>query len=114
MARRPEDERGLDELLRGARDGSRWALWRIQERAAAAAEVPRERVSEAAELVRAFQVETGGGEHGGGIFSRSRFRSIWHEQGIWGICDVARARLRELVGHPLCECLTSVLERRST
>jgi hypothetical protein len=52
-----------------------------------------------------------GGEHGEGIFSRSRFRSIWHQHRIWDINDVARAQLRELVGHPLGECLTSVVER---
>jgi Calcineurin-like phosphoesterase len=113
MARRREEQRGLEELLRAARDGSRWALWRIQELAAAAPGVSRERVAEAAEIVRAFHVETGEVEHGEGIFSRSQFRSIWHQQGIWDINDVARAQLRELVRHPLYEWLTSVLERRS-
>jgi hypothetical protein len=112
MARRPDELRGLEELLRAARDGSRWALWRIQELAAAAPGVSPERVSEAAEIIRAFDVETGEVEQGEGIFSRSHFRSIWHQQGIWDINDVARAQLRELVTHPLSECLTSVLERR--
>jgi Calcineurin-like phosphoesterase len=113
MARRPEEQRGLEDLLRGARDGSRWALWRIQERVAVAPEVSRERVSEAAEIVRAFHVETGGGEAGEGVFSRSRFGSIWHQQGVWEINDVALAQLRELVRHPLGERVTSVLEQHT-
>ena len=102
-------ERGLDDLLRAARDGSRWALWRIQESAAETPDVPDERVSEAADLVREFHEETTDVAHGTGPFSRSRFYGTWRRGGSWDVNDVARAQLDQLLGHPLFEDLNALI-----
>jgi len=40
-----------EDLLRAARDGSRWALWRIQQDVTASHDVPQERADGAAEIV---------------------------------------------------------------
>ena len=50
LARRPEEQRSLDELLRAAREAARWALWRIQEMAAASPDIPREAAAAAADV----------------------------------------------------------------
>ncbi len=109
VARRPEEQRCLEELLRAARDGSRWALWRIQEMAAASPDIPREAAAAAADVVREFHVASGEVE-GDGIFSRQSFRRMWRESSGYHTNPVARAQRGELVRHPLYDLLASALE----
>ena len=109
VARRPEEQRCLDELLRAARDGSRWALWRIQEMAAASPDFPREAAAAAADMVREFHVASGEVD-GDGIFSRASFHRMWRASGGYRTNPVARAQLGELVRHPLYDLLASALE----
>ena len=109
MAGGPDEERSLDDLLRAARDGSRWAMWHVQELAGADADVSEERVSDAAELVREFHPATED-EHGEGTFSRARFVRSWHSRGVLDVNDVARAQLDALRGHPLLESIRAAIE----
>ena len=59
MSVHPERERSVDSILRSSRDGSRWALWRVQQKVSAADNVPASGAAEAAALVREFR-NTGG------------------------------------------------------
>ena len=112
LATRPEEQRSLAELLRDARDGSRWALWRIQERAAGTPGIPEDHVAEAAEMVKRFHIATGQVEHGDGLFSHQRFGRTWHRRPIGGINDLAGAHVRQLLVHPLWALIQCVLEQR--
>jgi Calcineurin-like phosphoesterase len=112
MAIRPEEQRSLAELLRAARDGSRWALWQIQEMAANTPGIPEARVAQAAEMVRRFHLATGQVEHGDGLFSRPRFDRTWHRRPIGGINDLAQAHTRQLLAHPLWALIQRLLEQR--
>jgi hypothetical protein len=109
VARRPQEQRGLDELLQAARDGSRWALWRIQEMAAASTDLPPEAATAVEEVVREFHVASGEVD-GAGIFSRASFRRLWRTGGGYRTNPVARAQLGELVRHPLYALLAAALE----
>jgi hypothetical protein len=63
----------IEDLLRSARDGTRWALWRIQEDAIASPDVSEERAADAAEVVREFHDASAGIADGQGAFSLDRF-----------------------------------------
>ena len=112
LATQPEEQRSLAELLRDARDGSRWALWRIQEMAANTPSVPEDHVAEAAEIVKRFHLATGPVEQGDGLFSHQRFANTWHRRPIGGINDLAGAHARQLLVHPLWAMIRCMLEHR--
>jgi hypothetical protein len=99
-----------EDLLRAARDGSRWALWRIQEDVTASGDVPQEHADGAAEIVREFHVASAGIEQGHGTFSLGRFEQTWGERGAHDINSVLHAQLWTLLKHPLCRLLHSLLE----
>src|SRR4029079_4106271 len=54
MSAHPERERSVDSILRSSRDGSRWALWRVQQEMSAAENVPASGAADAAALLREF------------------------------------------------------------
>jgi hypothetical protein len=113
LATRPEEQRSLPELLQAARDGSRWALWRIQEMAANAPGIPEDHVAEAAEIVKRFHLATGQVDQGNGLFSQQRFGQTWHQRPVAGIInDLARAHTRQLLVHPLWGTIQCMLEQR--
>ena len=99
----------IEDLLRSARDGTRWALWRIQEDAIASPDVSQERAAGAAEVVREFHAASGGIEQGHGAFSLDRFDRTWRQRGARGINTVLHAELWTLLQHPLCRLLHSIL-----
>jgi hypothetical protein len=96
--------------LRAARDGSRWALWRIQQDVTASRDVPQERADGAAEVVREFHTASGEIEQGHGTFSLGRFERTWGQRGAHDINTVLHAQLCTLLKHPLSGLLRSVLE----
>ena len=112
LAARPQEQRSLAELLRAARDGSRWALWRIQEMAASAPDIPEDQAAEAAEIVKRFHLATGPVDQGNGLFSHQRFGRTWHRRPVAGINELARAHTRQLLVHPLWALIRRVLEQR--
>ena len=73
LAARPQEQRSLAELLRAARDGSRWVLWRIEEMAASAPDIPEDQAAEAAKIVERFHLATGPVDQGNGLFSHQRY-----------------------------------------
>ena len=111
LASRPEEQRSLEELLVAARDGSRWAVSRIQDMAARAPDVPQQRVGEAAEIVRDFHLATGEVEQEEGLFSRPQFERTWHRQTIRNVNVLAGAQARQLVLHPVWGLLEQLLQR---
>ena len=94
--------------MRSARDGTRWALWRIQEDAIASPDVPQERADDAAEVVREFHDASAGIADGQGAFSLDRFDRTWRQRGARGINTVLHAELWTLLQHPLCRLLHSI------
>ena len=110
MAARPPGQRSPEDLLRAARDGSRWALWRIQQDVTASRDVPQEHADGAAEVVREFHVASGGIEQGHGTFSLGRFDRTWGQRGAHDINTVLHAQLGTLLKHPLSGLLRSILE----
>src|SRR5439155_945592 len=102
-----------EDLLRAARDGSRWALWSIQKNVTAAHDIPQEHADGAAELVREFHTASGDIEHGHGTFSLGRFEQTWGERGAHDINTVLHAQRWTLLKHPLSELLHSMLEART-
>jgi hypothetical protein len=99
-----------EDLLRAARDGSRWALWRIQQDVTASSDVPQEHADGASEMVREFHVASAGIGQGRGTFSVGRFEETWGERGAHDINTVLHAQLWTLLKHPLCRLLRSILE----
>src|SRR5207244_4593019 len=73
MAAPAPGHRSPEDLLRSARDGSRWALWRIQQNVAASTDVPQEHADGAAEIVREFHIASQGIAEEHGAFSLGRF-----------------------------------------
>jgi len=110
MAAGPPGQRSPEDLLRSARDGSRWALWRIQQNVTAASDVPQERADGAAEVVREFHIASSGIEEGHGTFSLERFERTWGQRGAHDINTVLHAQLSTLLKHPLSGLLHSILE----
>jgi hypothetical protein len=110
MAACPPGQRSPEDLLRAARDGSRWALWRIQQNVTASRDVPQARVDGAAEVVREFHTASGEIEQGYGTFSLERFERTWGQRGAHDINTVLHAQLWTLLKHPLSGLLHSLLE----
>ena len=60
MSVQPQKERSVDSVLRSSRDGSRWALWRVQQDVTASENVPPQGADGAAALVRDFHAASEG------------------------------------------------------
>ena len=106
----PSGERSVDNVLRSSRDGSRWALWRIQEKLTAAEDVPPERAEGAAQVVRQFHAASEGIEQGEGTFGLQRFERTWQQHPTHRINTVMHAQLWALLTHPLGQAVRSVIE----
>jgi calcineurin-like phosphoesterase family protein len=110
MAARPPGDRSLEDLLRSARNGSRWALWRMQQNVTDSPDVPQERADSAAEVVREFHNASSGIDQGHGPFSVGLFERTWGQRGAHDINTVLHAQLCALLEHPLSGLLRSILE----
>jgi len=109
MAECPPGNRSPEDLLRRARDGSRWALWRVQQHVAESADVPQERADAASEVMRDFHIASSGIDQANGAFSVGFFERTWGQRGAHDINTVLHAQLVTLVKHPLSGLLRSVL-----
>jgi hypothetical protein len=106
----PPGGRSLDNVLRSARDGSRWALWRVQQDVAAAEDVPPESAEGAAAVVREFHAASDGIEQGQGAFGFDRFERTWRRHPTHRLNTVMHAQLWSLLRHPLGEQVRAMLE----
>jgi hypothetical protein len=106
----PSRERSIDSILRSSRDGSRWALWRVQQDVSASEDVPPHGAAGAADLVRDFHAASEGLEEGQGSFGFQRFDQTWQQRRSHTINTVMHAQLWALVRHPLGELLRSMLD----
>jgi hypothetical protein len=113
MAAGPPGQRSPEDLLRAARDGSRWALWRVQQDVTASRDLPQERADGAAEVVREFHIASSGIAQGSGTFSLGRFERTWGERGAHDINTVLHAQLRALLAHPVSGLLGALFEAAS-
>ena len=109
----PERERSVDSILRSSRDGSRWALWRVQQEVAASENVPASGAVEAAALLRQFHDASEGLEEGRGSFGFKEFDEKWRQRRSHVINTVMHAQLWALVRHPIGRLLQSVLDPMS-
>jgi hypothetical protein len=107
---RPSAERSIDNVLQSSRDGSRWALWRVQQDVAASDDVAPEAAGGAAALVRDFHAASEGVEQGRGSFGRERLTQSWQQRRTHMINTVMHAQLWTLVRHPLGERIRSMLD----
>jgi hypothetical protein len=105
----PPRERQVESILRSSRDGSRWALWRVQQDMSASEEVPPEAMAAAADLVRQFHSASEGMEEGRGSFGVERFDRTWGQRPTHIINTVMHAQLWAIVQHPLGEVVRSTL-----
>jgi hypothetical protein len=110
MAARPPGNRSPEDLLRSARDGTRWALWRIQQNVTDSRNTPQERAVEAAEVVREFHIASSGIDQEQGPFSVGLFERTWGDRGAHDINTVLQAQRCRLLEHPLSGLLRSILE----
>lgn len=106
----PSRERSIDSVLRSSRDGSRWALWRVEQDVTASEEVPREGADGAAALVHEFHAASEGIEEGRGSFGFERFDQTWQQRRTHIINTVMHAELWALVRHPVGELVRSMLD----
>jgi hypothetical protein len=102
--------RSPEDLLRSARDGSRWALWRIQEGVTTSSDLPPERADGAAEVVREFHIASSGIDQEHGPFSVGLFERTWGQRGAHDINTVLDAQRRTLLQHPLSGLIRSIFE----
>ena len=109
----PERQRSVDSILRSSRDGSRWALWRVQQEMSASENVPASGAAEAAALLREFHDASEGIEEGRGSFGFERFDENWRQRRSHVINTVMHAQLWALVRHPIGTLLRSVLDPTS-
>lgn len=110
MAERPPGNRSPEDLLRSARDGSRWALWRMQQNVTDSPDVSEERADGAAEVVREFHIASSGIDQEHGPFSVGLFERTWGERAAHDINSVLHAQLQTLLKHPISELLRSIFE----
>jgi hypothetical protein len=110
MAARPPGDRSPEDLLRSARNGSRWALSRMQQNVTDSPDVPQEHVEGAAEVVREFHIASGGIDQEHGPFSVGLFERTWGERGAHDINTVLHAQRWTLLKHPIGRLLRSILE----
>ena len=111
MSVHPSKERSVDNVLRSSRDGSRWALWRVQEDVAGSDEVPAHAADGAAALVRDFHAASEGIEDGQGSFGFERFDQMWQQRPTHFINTVMHAQLWTLLKHPIGELIHYMLDR---
>jgi hypothetical protein len=106
----PLEERSVDNILRSSRDGSRWALWRVEQDVTTSEGIPQEGSDGATALVREFHAASEGIEEGGGSFGFERFDRTWQQDRIHVINTVMHAQLWALVRHPIGELVSSILD----
>jgi hypothetical protein len=106
----PPEERSVDSVLRSSRDGSRWALWRVQQDVTTSQEVPAAGAEGATALVRDFHAASEGIEEGGGSFGSERFDRTWQQRRTHIVNTVMHAQLWALVRHPVGEHIRSMLD----
>jgi len=110
MSVHPSRERSLESILRSSRDGSRWALWRVQQDVSASDDAPPKAPAAAATLVRDFHVRSEGIEEGRGSFGVERFDRTWRQRRTHIINTVMHAQFWALIRHPLGDLIRSVLD----
>jgi hypothetical protein len=110
MSIHPSRERSIESILRSSRDGSRWALWRVQQDVSASGDAPPDAPEAAATLVRDFHAASEGMEQGQGSFGVERFDRAWRQRRTHIINTVMHAQLWALVSHPLGDVVRSVLD----
>lgn len=110
MATDPPGDRAIDRILRSSRDGSRWALWRVQQEVTASEDVPPAGADGAAALVREFHAASEGLEEGGGSFGFERFDENWQQRRTHVINTVMHAQLWAIVRHRIGKLLRSMLD----
>jgi hypothetical protein len=101
-------DRSIDSVLRSSRDGSRWALWRVQQDVTTSEDVPPEGADGANAMVREFHAASEGIEEGGGSFGFERFDQTWQQRRTHVINTVMHAQLWALVRHPVGEMVRSL------
>jgi len=109
MAVDPSRKRSVTSILRESRDGSRWALWRVQQNLESD-DTPPQTTAAAADLVREFHAASEGVEEGQGSFGAERFERVWEQRGRHIINTVMHAQMWALVRHPLGDLVRSVLD----
>jgi hypothetical protein len=100
----------VEDILRSSRDGSRWALWRVQQDVTASDDVCPEGADGATALVNEFHAASEGLEEGSGSFGVERFDREWQQRRTHTINTVMHAQLWALVRHPIGELIRSMLE----
>jgi hypothetical protein len=110
LAAQPPGDRSPEDVLRAARNGSRWALWRVRENVAASVDVPHERVDAAADVVREFHLDSSGVDQADGSFSVGLFERTWGQRAAHDVNSVLHGQLSALLEHPLSGVLRSVLQ----
>ena len=106
----PPGERSVDSILRSSRDGSRWALWRVQQDVTTSENVPPGGADGAAALMRDFHAASEGLEEGRGSFGFERFDEMWQQRPTHIINTVMHAQMWALVRHPVGELIRSVFD----
>jgi hypothetical protein len=106
----PSHGRSLENILRSSRDGSRWALWQVQQDLSASDDAPPHVPAAAATLVRDFHAKSEGIEEGLGSFGVERFDRTWRQRRMHIINTVMHAQLWALIQHPLGDLIRSVLD----
>jgi hypothetical protein len=106
----PLQERSVESVLRSSRDGSRWALWRVQQKLSESDDTPPHVTAAAADLVREFHAASEGLEEGQGSFGVERFDRVWEQRGRHIINTVMHAQMWGLIRHPLGDMVRSVLD----
>jgi len=106
----PLEERSVDNILRSSRDGSRWALWRVEQDVTTSKDVPQEGAKGATALVHDFHAASEGIEEGEGSFGFERFDRTWQQHRTHVINTVMHAQLWALVRHPVGELLRSLFD----
>lgn len=114
LSEQPQGERSLDSVLRSSRDGSRWALWRVQEKFESSEDVPPDRTEDTAVVVREFHEASEGLEEGHGLFGLERFGRMWQQRPTQSLNPVLHAQLWVLLRHPLGGLVRSVLDHTAS
>ena len=110
MAARPPGDRSPADLLRSARDGSRWALWRMQQNVTESPGISQEHADGAVEVMREFHNVSTGIDQGHGPFSVGLFERTWGQRDAHDINTVLHAQLRALLEHPISGLFRSMLD----
>ncbi len=100
----------MDRFLRSSRDGSRWALWRVQQDVSRSSDVPAEAAQAATALVHDFHVQSEGLEEGAGSFGVKRFDQTWQQSRTRAVNTVMHAQMWALIRHPLTELIRFILD----